>query len=98
MNKRTTDVVAYLTWVGLLLAFVMGDRENCRFHLNQSLIIWLAGTLVGILAKVPLVGWLIGLVVHRHHQRHPGRRAGGPADRPCQAVVLMYQFNKKGGG
>ena len=62
MNKRTTDVVAYLTWVGLLLAFVMGDRETCRFHLNQSLIIWLAGTLVGILAKVPLVGWLIGLV------------------------------------
>ena len=26
MDKRTTDVVAYLTWVGLLIAFIMGDR------------------------------------------------------------------------
>lgn len=62
MNKRTTDVVAYLTWVGLLLAFALGDRENCKFHLNQSFLIWLAGTLVGFVAKVPLFGWIIGLV------------------------------------
>ena len=44
MNKRTTDVVAYLTWVGLLIALVAGDRYESRFHLNQSLVIWLAGT------------------------------------------------------
>ncbi len=62
MNKRTTDIVAYLTWVGLLIAFVMGDREGSKFHLNQSLVIWLAGTLIGILSRVPLVGWLIGAV------------------------------------
>lgn len=62
MNKRTTDIVAYLTWVGLIIAFVMGDREGSKFHLNQSLVIWLAGTLVGILSRVPLVGWLIGVV------------------------------------
>lgn len=35
MDKRTTDVVAYLTWVGLIIAFVAGDRERSRFHLNQ---------------------------------------------------------------
>ncbi len=62
MNKRTTDIVAYLTWVGLIIAFVMGDREGSKFHLNQSLVIWLAGTLAGILSRVPLVGWLIGIV------------------------------------
>ena len=27
MNKKTTDIVAYLTWVGLLVAFVAGDRR-----------------------------------------------------------------------
>ena len=26
MDKRATDIVAYLTWVGLLIAFVAGDR------------------------------------------------------------------------
>lgn len=62
MNKRTTDIVAYLTWVGLIIAFVMGDREASKFHLNQSLVIWLAGTLAGVLSRVPLVGWLIGVV------------------------------------
>ena len=47
MSKKLTDVVAYLSWIGLLIAFVAGDRENCKFHLNQSLVIWLAGVLFG---------------------------------------------------
>lgn len=59
MNKRTTDIVAYLTWVGLIIALVAGDREASRFHLNQSLVIWIAGTLCGILGHVALFGWLI---------------------------------------
>lgn len=63
MNKRVTDIVAYLTWVGLLLAFIIGDRAESRFHLNQSLVIWIAATVIGIVAKwTPLFGWLIGLV------------------------------------
>ena len=62
MNKHTTDVVAYLTWVGLIIALVAGDRYESRFHLNQSLVIWLAGTVLGMVAWVPLLGWLIGAV------------------------------------
>ena len=67
MDKKTTDIVAYLTWVGLLVAFVMGDRTASRFHLNQSLVIWLAGTLAGIVGSllgwIPLIGLLAGLLV-----------------------------------
>ena len=62
MNKKLTDIVAYLTWVGLILAFLLGDRLGSRFHLNQALVIWLAITLVGVVAKVAWVGWIIGLV------------------------------------
>lgn len=62
MNKRTTDIVAYLTWVGLLIALVAGDRDASRFHLNQSLVIWLTGTICGILGHVFLVGWLISAI------------------------------------
>ena len=67
MNKRTTDVVGYLTWVGLLVAFIVGDRSASRFHLNQSLVIWLTGTLAGVaeqlLGWLPLVGWVVDLAV-----------------------------------
>lgn len=58
MDKRTTDVVAYLTWVGLIIALVAGGRQASRFHLNQSLIIWLAAT---IFSWLPVVGWIVGV-------------------------------------
>ena len=61
MDKRATDVVAYLTWGGLLIAFLMGDREGSRFHINQSLVLWIAATVIGIVARVPLFGWIVGL-------------------------------------
>ena len=62
MDKKTTDIVAYLTWIGLIIAFVMGDREGSKFHINQSLVIWLAGTVVGLVNWIPLIGGLIGAV------------------------------------
>ena len=51
MDKKTTDIVAYLTWVGLVIALVAGDKEASKFHLNQSLAIWLVGTVAGIVGK-----------------------------------------------
>ena len=62
MDKKTTDVVAYLTWVGLIIAFIIGDREKSKFHINQSLVIWLVGTVSGMLAWIPLLGTLISVV------------------------------------
>ena len=65
MSKHTPDVVAYLSWVGLLIAFVMGDRAASRFHINQSLVLWLTGTAAGIAGRLlgwlPLVGWAVDL-------------------------------------
>ena len=48
MTKQVTDIVAYLSWPGLLVSFLIGDRAGSRFHLNQSLVIWLSITLLGI--------------------------------------------------
>lgn len=62
MSKKTTDIVAYITPIGLILAFLIGDRENSKFHINQALVIFLAEILVGIaeriLGRVPLLGWI----------------------------------------
>lgn len=70
MDRKLTGVVGYLTWIGLLIAFVAGDREGAKFHLNQALVIWLAGTVLGvvtgilsILTAVPLLGWIVAALV-----------------------------------
>ena len=70
MDRKLTGVVAYLTWVGLLIAYLAGDREGARFHLNQALVIWLAGTIFGIvtgilsvLSGLPFLGWIVAALV-----------------------------------
>ena len=62
MSKKATDIIAYLTWVGLIIAFVAGDREASKFHLNQSLVIWLTGIVLGFVAIIPILGWIICLL------------------------------------
>ena len=57
MDRKTTGIVAYLTWVGLLVAILLGDREGAKFHINQALVIWLAG----LLGFIPCVGLIWGL-------------------------------------
>lgn len=64
MNKQITDIVAYFSWPGLLIAFLAGDRYASRFHLNQSLVIWLVATIVSVVAGwIPLFGWLVRIAV-----------------------------------
>lgn len=58
MDKKVTSIVAYITWVGLLLAFILGDREGAKFHLNQALVIWL----IGFLSFIPVVGLIISIL------------------------------------
>ena len=54
MDTKTTGIVAYLTWVGLLIAYLAGDKEGAKFHINQALVIFLF-TLLG---AIPFIGWL----------------------------------------
>ena len=60
MDKKTTDIVAYLTWIGFIIAFVSGDKENSKFHLNQALVLNLFA-LIGSLTWIPIVGIFAGL-------------------------------------
>ena len=42
MDKKTTGWVSYLGWIGWLIAFLAGDKEGAKFHLNQSFIfLWI---------------------------------------------------------
>ena len=52
MSKRTTDIVAYLTWIGFLVAYFAGDRNNSRFHLNQGLLLTILSVGWGVAYRV----------------------------------------------
>lgn len=62
MDKKTTSWVAYITFIGWIVAYCAGDKEEAKFHLNQSLVIWLGYLCVivasVILAFIPVLGLL----------------------------------------
>ncbi len=62
MDKKTTDIVAYITILGWLAAYVAGEREDSKFHLNQALVVNLALIILAMLMRIPLIGWVAALV------------------------------------
>lgn len=62
MDRKTTDIIAYITIFGWLAAYVAGDREGSKFHLNQALVINLTLIILAVLTRIPLLGWLAGLL------------------------------------
>ena len=66
MSKNLLAAVSYFTWIGFLAAFLLCDRNDpfMRHHLNQALVIDLAGLIAGVFAVIPLLGALIAGVVN----------------------------------
>lgn len=62
MDKKATDIVAYITWIGWIIAFVAGDREASKLHLNQALVINIVSLICSLLARVPIVNIVAGIV------------------------------------
>lgn len=62
MTKKTTDIVAYITWIGWIVAFCAGTRQESKFHLNQALVIWLINIVLMILAYIPIVNIVAGIL------------------------------------
>lgn len=62
MSTKATGIVSYLTIIGWIIAYAIGDREGAKFHLNQSLVIVISNLVLSIIAKV-LGGGILGAVV-----------------------------------
>ena len=60
MTTKATNIVAYIGLIGWIIAFIAGDREGGKFHLNQALVLNLASL---ICSWIPLVGWLLAIVI-----------------------------------
>jgi len=62
---KTIAIISYITWIGLLIAFIMNNEkknEFARFHIRQSLMLVLAGIALGIIFAIPILGWIAGFV------------------------------------
>ena len=64
MNKKATDVVAYITIIGWIIAYFAGTKEESKFHLNQALVLDVAELVLSLLAKIfgGVLGWIFGIV------------------------------------
>lgn len=63
MDKKTTGIIAYITWIGWIVAFFAGDKEGAKFHLNQALVVWLGYLVAIVVGYIPFVGGILALVL-----------------------------------
>jgi uncharacterized membrane protein len=67
MAKKGTDgktiaIISYITWVGLIIAFILNSEKKddfAKFHIRQALLLMLAS----LLAWIPFIGWMWGVLL-----------------------------------
>ena len=90
-NPKVAAVAAYITWVGFIIAIIIGDKSNryVMTHINQALVINIISILGGVLAVIPLlggiIGWLVSLAVFIFAIMGIGRAAVG-SDEPLPYI------------
>ncbi len=54
-SSKAAGILSYCTWIGLLIAFFIGDRKDefTRFHLNQGLVLNIAAAIASLIS-----GWI----------------------------------------
>lgn len=64
MSTKATGIVAYLTFIGWIIAICAGDKEGAKVHLNNALVVFLSILLASIIMIIPIIGWIVGCVVY----------------------------------
>lgn len=90
MNKKVTGIVGYITLIGWIIAFLAGDKEGAKFHLNQALLLFIVNIILSVLGYIPVIGvvagllsivtfvfWIIGLVHAIKEEEKPLPLIGG---------------------
>lgn len=61
-NDITIAVIAYLTLIGLIIAFVMNNEKKdpfATYHIKQSLGLTVCGLAVFVVGMIPILGWIV---------------------------------------
>lgn len=67
LEKPGKDIglIAYLTLIGLIVAMVMNNDKKTefgRYHIRQSLGVFLTGFSLFIISFIPYIGWVISFL------------------------------------
>lgn len=65
IQGKDIALISYLTLIGLVIAFVMNNDkkyEFAKFHIRQSLGIFLSVIALSLINIIPLIGWMIWFV------------------------------------
>ncbi|MBR4581625.1 MAG: hypothetical protein IKO32_10370 [Lachnospiraceae bacterium] len=66
MGKKATCIWAYITWVGFIIAMCQSCKDECKFHLNQALVLNILLSITSLmswLGFIPYVGWFLYALV-----------------------------------
>jgi uncharacterized membrane protein len=58
-------LICYLTLIGLVIAFVLNNEKQhqfAKFHIKQSLGLFLTAIALSFIAIIPILGWLVWIV------------------------------------
>lgn len=64
-EDKTIAVIAYLTFIGLIIALVLNNDkkyEFANFHIKQSLGLVLISIGLFIIGMIPVLGWIISFI------------------------------------
>ncbi len=64
-SGKTIAIISYLTFIGLIIAFVMNNEKKesfASFHIRQSLGLALFGFSLSFIMIIPILGWIIGFL------------------------------------
>ncbi len=65
IQGKDIALISYLTLIGLVIAFVMNNdkkHEFAKFHIRQSLGIFLSAIALSFIGIIPILGWLVWIV------------------------------------
>lgn len=65
VTNKTTGIIAYLTIIGLVAAFIMNNEKKEAFvsyHIRQSLGIGVTGLALSVIGIIPILGWIVAFI------------------------------------
>jgi len=64
-DVQENKVIAALSYVGLLVLIPLlakKDSPFCQFHAKQGLVLLIAWVSIGIIAIIPILGWIVSII------------------------------------
>lgn len=65
MDPKTIAIISYITLIGTIIALVINNNDKqpfASFHIRQSLGLGLTLIVLGFIAIIPIIGWLVYIV------------------------------------